>query len=65
MGKTIKHQETYDVLHEKDISYPEKIKVLKWFNRINFWDVGSKIKYRLRKDWRHGGLSRIKAKRYK
>lgn len=65
MSKTIKHQQIYDVLNGKNIPYEKKKKVYQWFTRINFWDVESKIKYRIRKDWRRGGLSRIKKKNYK
>lgn len=65
MGKTRKHQDIYDAMHGRKIPYRKRMKVLKWFRRVNFWDPEFKISYRIRKDWRHGGLSRIKRERYK
>lgn len=65
MSRTIKHQDIYDVLHGRKVSYRKKMKIYKWFDRVNFWDPDFKINYRKRKDWRHGGMSRIKARRYK
>lgn len=66
MGKTYRHQDTYNYLNEgKTVPVKRRIKLLRYFNRVNFWDNDQKIMYRRYKDWRRGGLSRIKVKNYK
>lgn len=66
MGKTYKHQDQYDYLHDnKELPESRLRKLLNYFNRINFWDFDLKIKYRKWKDGHRGGSARIKNKNYK
>ena len=66
MGKTYRHQDRYNYLHEnKEVPKNRLYKLLNWFNRINFWDWDLKILYRKHKDYMRGGISRIKQKKYK
>ena len=47
MGKTYKHQDQYDYLHDnKELPESRLRKLLNYFNRINFWDFELKNKYR-------------------
>ena len=65
MGKTYKHQDQYDYLHDnKELSESRLRKLLNYFNRINFYDFDLKIKYRKWKDGHRGGIARIKSKNY-
>ena len=66
MSKTYKHQDTFDYLNDnKELKLDRKIKLLKYFNRVNFWDWDLKILYRKYKDYKKGGEARIKGKNYK
>lgn len=66
MSKTYKHQDTYDYLNDNKKLSPKRLKkLIKYFNRLNFWDWDMKIMYRKYKDWKRGGVSRIKTKNYK
>lgn len=66
MGRTRKHQDTYDYLHDnKKMSTDRLRKLLKFFNRENFWDWDLKIMYRKHKDFVRGGKARVKGKNYK
>lgn len=66
MGKTRKHQDTYNYLHDNGSLPPKRLrKLVKYFNRLNFWDWDLKIDYRKHKDFVRGGVSRIKVKNYK
>lgn len=66
MGKTYKHQDTYDYLHDnKEIPTNRLMKLLHYFNRLNFWDWDIKILYRKHKDFIRGGDARVKSKNYK
>lgn len=66
MGKTFKHQDTYDYLNDnKKLPHNRLIKVLRLFRRCNFWDWDLRILYRKHKDYVRGGTARIKGKNYK
>ena len=67
MSKTYRHQDEYNWMHDRDRTIPTKrlFKLLNFFSRCNFWDPDEKIKYRKIKDFKRGGLARIKAKKYK
>lgn len=65
MSKTYKHQDTYDYLHgNKTVPNIRLLKILRFFNRINFWDWDLKIKYRKHKDYVRGGEARVKKQKY-
>lgn len=66
MGRTYKHQDTYDYLHDnKRLSLDRLRKLLHYFDRVNFFDSMEKIKYRQVKDFKRGGVARIKLRKYK
>lgn len=66
MSRTNKHQDQYDYLNgSKELPMDRKIKLMRYFNRINFWDWDLKILYRRHKDFVRGGIARIKGKNYK
>lgn len=66
MSRTFKHQDTYDYIHEnKSIPRKRLLKLLKYFDRCNWWDWDLKIMYRKYKDVKKGGVARIKGKNYK
>ena len=66
MSKTRREQDVYDYMHDNKI-LPNKrlVKLLRYFNRCNFWDWDMKMQYRKIKDFRRGGIARIKGKNYK
>ena len=66
MGKTFKEQDAYDYLHDnKEVPKNRLWKIIRFFNRVNFWDWDLKIAYRKHKDYYRGGEARIKGKNYK
>lgn len=66
MSKTYKHQDEYDWMHnDKYIPTKRLYKLIKYFNRCNFWDWDLKILYRRYKDAKRGGVARVKKKNYK
>lgn len=65
MGKTYKHQDEYDWMHDKHLPRKRLIKLLKYFSRCNFWEWDIKIDYRRHKDFKRGGVARIKKRNYK
>ena len=66
MSRTNKHQDQYDYLNgNKELSKERKVKLLRYFDRLNFWDWDLKILYRKHKDFVRGGVARIKGTRYK
>lgn len=66
MSNTYKHQDTYDYLHDnKKLTSKRRRKLLRYFDRCNFWDWDLKILHRKHKDFSRGGVARIKARKYK
>lgn len=66
MSKTFKHQDTFDYLHDnRKLPKRRLSKLLHYFDRVNFWDWDIKIQCRKHKDFKRGGVVRIKGKNYK
>lgn len=66
MSNTYKHQDTFDFIHKnKEIPKGRLRKLLRYFDRVNFWDWDLKIRHRKHKDYVRGGSARIKGKKYK
>lgn len=68
MSKTWKHQNTYRYLNDtgRSLTLKDKIKVKRYFNRINFWDPDLKMIYRRVKDFKRGcdDQPRLKPRKY-
>ena len=65
MSKTFKHQDTYNYINNnKELPKNRLIKLLRYFNRCNFWDWDLKILHRKHKDYVRGGIARVQGFKY-